>query len=430
MRWNIIKKVDDHEFKPLLVEIEDEPTSPIGRFILWCLFAAFVIGLLILFIAKIDVVITGRGLIIPEGEIKIVQPLEGGIISKINVRVGDFVKQGDVLMEIDPSVIEPDLQSKKENLERLSVELTCLNEFLASPRSIPSACTLGKYLQTQENMKAQMEAKNAQLKQLNEEISSIVAQTEVIRKMLASEEERHAKLETVIDIISHDEYKRSADTILSLTKEKTGLEHNLLASRHQISQIRNEIDVIYGSTVEAWQKEQSELEKTYTSLKAEVDQASFRQEKQHLYAPVDGYINMILLNTVGGVVQPAQQLITVVPANTELVVKAQILNKDIGFISVGQECVVKMDTFDFQKYGKVSGRVLHISSDSIDNEQLGRVYEVYIKPDNLTLTVEGRETAITSGMSLTAEVKTGKRRVIEFFIYPAIKYLDEGLSVR
>jgi hemolysin D len=428
MRWNILKKADDHEFKPLLVEIEDEPTSPIGRFILWCLFAAFVIGLLILFIGKIDVVINGRGLVIPEGEIKFVQPLEGGLISKINVRVGDFVKQGDVLMEIDPSVIEPDLQSKKENLNRLYTELTCLNGLLVAP--MEASCTLGKYLQTQENMKSQMDAKNAQLRQLREEISSITAQIAVINKLLASEEERRAKLETVIDIISHDEYKRNADTILSLTKDKTGLEHNLLASRHQIVQLQKEIDVVYGGTVEAWQKEQSELEKSYSSLKAEVDQASFRQEKQHIYAPADGYVNMILVNTVGGVVQPAEQLMTIVPVNTDLVVKAQILNKDIGFISVGQECVVKMDTFDFQKYGKVAGTVQHIASDSIDNEQLGRVYEVYIKPDNLSLMVDGRETMITSGMSLTAEVKVGKRRVIEFFIYPAIKYLDEGLSVR
>jgi hemolysin D len=110
--------------------------------------------------------------------------------------------------------------------------------------------------------------------------------------------------------------------------------------------------------------------------------------------------------------------------------KVQILNKDIGYITDAQESVLKIDTFDFQKYGKIDGKVTHISPDSIDNEQLGRVYEVYIKPDNLTLTVEGKLTAITSGMSVTAEMKVGKRRVIEFFIYPAIKYIDEGMSVR
>jgi hemolysin D len=112
------------------------------------------------------------------------------------------------------------------------------------------------------------------------------------------------------------------------------------------------------------------------------------------------------------------------------VIKALILNKDVGFVNPGMEATIKVDSFDFQKYGTLSGRLLQVSRDSIEDKNLGLVYEAYVQPEKMHLMVEGVETSVTTGMSVTAEIKVGKRRVIEFFIYPLIKYLDEGISVR
>lgn len=430
MKFNILKKVDEHEFKPLLVEIEEEPTSPLGRIILWLTISALLIGVLMLFIAKIDVVVSAQGIIIPDGEIKILQPLEGGIISRINVKAGDFVKNGDILMEIDPSVVEPDYQSKKENLMRVAMEKECLEKLTSNGDKKCEDKGLEKYVQTLRNMRSQIDAKKAQIMQIDEEMESLSIQIATYKNMLESEAELYSKLETVKDIISFDELKKSRDSVLSLTKEIGRLEHEHLSKKHQKAQLGKELEVVQGSVVGDWHKELSELTKTYLSLKAEVDAMAFRHEKQRIIASVDGYVNELFINTVGGVATAAQQLVSIVPVNTKLLAKATVLNKDIGFITPGQNCVIKMETFDFQKYGKISGKVSHISADSIDNEKLGRIYEIYVEPDNLTLMVDGRKTLITSGMTLTAEVKVGKRRVIEFFIYPMIKYLDEGLSVR
>lgn len=237
-------------------------------------------------------------------------------------------------------------------------------------------------------------------------------QLRTARELLNSEEERLGKLESVRDIISLDEYKRSYEAVLTLRKEVGNFDYTIVSLEYQIIQLENEIEVIRGGTVEGWQKELSELKKSYTSLKAEVDQTAFRHEKQQILSPVDGFINVINVHTVGGVITPAQELLSIVPTTTSLLAKVQILNKDIGYITANQDSVLKVDTFDFQKYGKINGKVQHISPDSIDNEELGRVYEVYIKPDNLTLMVDGRLSLITSGMSITAEVKVGKRRVI------------------
>lgn len=116
--------------------------------------------------------------------------------------------------------------------------------------------------------------------------------------------------------------------------------------------------------------------------------------------------------------------------NQDGISQATVLNQDIGFVTKEMEAAVKIDTFDFQKYGLIHGKVKHIADDAIEDEKLGPVYEIAIAPTQTTLRVEGKELTIHPGMSVTAELKVGKRRVIEFFIYPMIKYLDEGLSVR
>ena len=118
------------------------------------------------------------------------------------------------------------------------------------------------------------------------------------------------------------------------------------------------------------------------------------------------------------------------PSDKPLIIKANVLNKDIGYLENNQSVAIKVQTFDFQKYGKLEGRLIHIANDAINDEKLGEIYEVKIRPDSTFLIVDGIKKEIEPGMSVTAEVKVGKRRVIELFIYPVIKYLDEGLSVR
>ena len=177
-------------------------------------------------------------------------------------------------------------------------------------------------------------------------------------------------------------------------------------------------------------KEFSDKHKQSTEIKAEMDKTSFRNEKQRILSPVEGYVANLFVHTVGGVVTPAQKLMVVVPTGTHLVMKTTVLNKDIGFVKDGMPVLVKIDTFDFQKYGTLNGTVRNVSKHSTEDDKLGPVYEVFISLLETHIIVEGNKTEISSGMSLTAEIKVGKRRIIEFFIYPIIKYLDEGIKVR
>ena len=407
----LLKSDDSHEFKPLLSEIEDSPTSPLGLFIFWTVVALIVFLGLWLFFGKVDVVITARGMVIPDGEVKIIQPLDTGVIRKILVKEGDFVKKDAVLMEIDPSTTEPALESKEENLKTIQLEIQRLDS-LANLK--PFTPDYSKY--NKELIKNQQDIYNSTLAGYNEQLKLAYTEKTNYKNLLASSEEREARLQKVLDIIAKDEYIEEVNKINSYKAE--------------ITKLNDEISYIKETFKSENLKEFAEKQKQITQLKAEVDQIKFRNTKQKIISPVDGHVDKIFMHTVGGVVTPAQQLISITPVEVPLLVKAQVLNKDIGFVKEDMNVKIKIDTFSFQKYGLLAGKVINVSKSSIMDEKLGPVYEVFIEPLETKLVVEGKEELISSGMSASAEIKTGKRRIIEFFIYPLIKYLDEGISVR
>lgn len=159
-------------------------------------------------------------------------------------------------------------------------------------------------------------------------------------------------------------------------------------------------------------------------------QSDINAIKQSIISPTDGYVAKFMINTIGGVVTPVEKLISIVPKDSPLIVKVNVLNQDIGFVKSDMLSEIKIDTFSFQKYGFFEGKIINVGNFSVDDEKLGPIYEVKIEPNGKTLNVEGKERYLEAGMSVTAEIKVGKRRVIEFFIYPIIQYLDERLSVR
>ena len=173
-----------------------------------------------------------------------------------------------------------------------------------------------------------------------------------------------------------------------------------------------------------------EIEKRIVALQSEIETIEFKKRKQIIQSPVDGIVAKLMVNTVGAVVTPAEKLVSIVPDDVPMQFKAIVENKDIGYVKTGMPVAIKIDTFNFQKYGLLHGIVTKIGANAIQDERKGLVYEVYIKPKETSLMVEGERKYLMPGMSATAEMKVGKRRIIEFFVYPLIKYFNEGISVR
>jgi len=331
---------DAHEFRPLLSEIEERPLNPIGNTIFWLIIIFIVIAGLWMYFGKVDIVVTARGIIIPNGEEKVIQPLEKGIVSEIKVEEGDYVSKGQTVAIVSPAEHEPELE----------------------------------------------------LNNLREDEARIAEQIASDRAKLAVARDSQNRLNSVRDIIPQARYDEVAT-------QATELSHEINSLNASLSQVRNK---------------RIQLEK----------------QTQILTSPIDGYVNKVLIHTIGGVVTPAEKIMTIVPKSAKMVVKAQVLNQDVGFIEADMPVSIKIDTYNFQKYGILNGKVTLVSPNSIEDEKLGPIYEVYIEPQNTTLLVEGKDQSIKFGMTTTNEIKIGKRRIIEFFIYPLIKYMDESIKVR
>jgi hemolysin D len=435
----LLRKDDTYEFKPTMAEIEERPVNPLGRIIFWIIVVTMLFFVSWMCLGKVDVVIPARGLVIPDGDVKIIQPLDTGVVSSILCREGDFVRKGQVLMEIDPSITAPELESKEKTLRYLELEKHRIDSTLGKKAFGPDAKKYDResvetqrelYRSAAEGLAKQLEAKKAELRETEEEIISAEKEREHNRSLLDIASEKEKRLKSVIDIISKSDYEKALNDVLVYANNMEQAGSKIEQLTQQKSRILYELAYIRENFRTTSLKEFSDKHKQSTEIKAEIEKTSFKNEKQRILSPVEGYVANLFLHTVGGVVTPAQKLIVVVPVGTRLVLKTTVLNKDIGFVKDGMPTLVKIDTFDFQKYGTLNGTVRNVSKHSTDDEKLGPVYEVFVTPLETHIYVEGKKTEISSGMSVTAEIKVGKRRIIEFFIYPIIKYLDEGIKVR
>ncbi|HBH19076.1 MAG TPA: HlyD family type I secretion periplasmic adaptor subunit, partial [Cyanobacteria bacterium UBA9579] len=430
--YKFLGKDDSHEFKPILAEIEENPVSPLGRSIFWIIIGIMVFTALWMHFGKIDVVISARGTVIPDGEIKILQPLETGAIEKILVKEGDFVKKGQVVMEINPSTIDPELESTQQNLAHTQLEMNRLrslasgSKYSESGEDIAAKTQKEIYESTLGSLRKQLLTKEIEFSKVEERINAAKAEKGNYQVLLDTRIDKEKRLKPVIDIIAKDEYEKVLTDISTYESNLKSLSHKLEELSQQKQQVLEEIAYIKQRFKSENLNELSDKQKRVNEMQAYIQEATFKSARQKITSPVDGYVNTIMMHTVGGVVTPAEKLVSIVPANTPLVIKATVLNKDIGFVQPGMPVSIKIDTYEFQKYGILDGEVKTVAKTSIEHEKLGPVYEVYITPINTTLKVEGKEKSIYPGLSLTAEIKVKKRRIIEFFIYPLIKYWNEG----
>jgi hemolysin D len=165
---------------------------------------------------------------------------------------------------------------------------------------------------------------------------------------------------------------------------------------------------------------------TVADLTQELTKAEQRKELQSITTPVDGVVQQLAVHTLGGVVQPAQALMVIVPRDDHVEIEAQVLNRDIGFVREGQVATVKLEAFSFTRYGTIPGMVAAVSRDAINDERQGLVFSARVRVNRSGILVDGRDVALMAGMRATVEIKTGERRVIDFLLSPIMKAVSEA----
>mgnify|MGYP001435439812 CR=1 FL=1 len=430
----------DYEFLPEAAEIEETPPSPFGRIILWTIVLVMVAAFLWSYFGKVDEEVVARGKVIPDGMVKVIQPRETGVIRGIHVVEGQKVKKGDLLIELDPTITQAEMESSGRSLkinrydmERLKAELK--GEEIDGAGKNPDKLLL-----------LQISLKQAREDEHRAKVASLELVISQKRTALLSSEESIPKIEKALELVAKQEValrqlaeKGYASIMehLQRQKELVRTEKELNEQRKSAEQIRDSLKEAE-KNLEALKKERErsilgeilEKEKNITVLEGEFTKASKRSQLEKLYSPVNGTVHGLAMHTIGGVVTSAQPIVTIVPEGTPLIVEAMALNKDVGFIHPGQKAELKLDTFPFQKYGTIEAELFYVSPDAQEDQKIGLVYKIKLRPNRFKIRVKEKDIPLSPGMAVTAEIKTGERRVIEFFISPFIKHVDESLTLR
>ena len=458
--WFGSLRAEDREFLPAAIEILGTPPSPIATSFIWLICAIFAVAIAWSYFGEVDIYAVARGKIQVVGRSKVVQPFEPGKVAAILARSGAVVQEGDVLVQLDPTEALADQKRLTDDLMAADAELarrlTAIEAARFQPGKEPriefKSGTSEFVRQREENvLKADLahlaaglqtlEGQSTQQRAAEQRLRDSIAQRE---KLIALSKERvkmREELQTsgsgsramVIEALTQYENEQTTQT-----SEKGQLNETVA----NIAVTQRKIEETVAQFVADQNQKRADVERKRDQVSQDLIKARSKHERMSIKAPVTGLVEQLAVTTVGQVVSAGQILMTIVPRDSPLEIQALVLNKDIGFVRPGQSAVVKVDAFPFTRYGTIDGRVTEISSDAVDMRTAQNLSDdseavkpqgaaansststpTLVFPATVTLSahgvdVNGREVPFTPGMTATVEIKTGRRRIIDYILSP------------
>jgi len=455
---------DEREFLPAALEILETPPSPAGRALAFIIGVFFTIAVAWAFLGKVDVQATAPGRLLPTGKIKLIQPLDPGLVRAILVQDGDHVRAGQVLIELDPTDATADRDRLAHDLALAQLDvarLTALKRtaetggapgpFVAPPGADPDDLQ-----QARSALAAASDEQTAKLAGLDQQIAEKRAEDAEAAAALAK---TNASLPTLSE---------KARLYEKLHAEGYGTSFANLDAQGALSDARHDVavqaargDQARASAAALARQKAQAISEFAAGVLADLDKAEEKQNEltqdlvkaqekstdTQLRSPIDGIVEELAVHTVGGVVTPAQRLAIVVPDNEPLQVEAQLANRDVGFVHVGQDAAVKVETFSFTRYGLLHGKVINVSRDAVAAADrraddsggdptpqaptaASPTYAARISLDRTAMTIDGRREPLLPGMSVTAEIRTGRRTIIDYLLSPLARKSSEALHER
>ena len=477
------RQQDEREFLPAHLELTETPLSAAPKWIARLVILFALIALLWAIFGKFDIVAVAQGKTSLGGRSKTIQALETAVVERINVKDGQTVTKGDVLMELAGIGSDSDYNRSLEALRAAYLNKWRSETLLAaienghSPR-LSSSIDTDKQVKNNQDAKQAASAPQAlqaasETTSLKQQIIASIPQSAIIEaqtlvlnqyqawstkdQQLASvKEQRKAERTSTqaqinkLAAMTQIEGQRVSD-YRELVEQDYLAKHSLLEQESKYIQAKNDLasqqSTLQQITQAIKQAEDERILNTQTikrdtldvlrqaneqigQLEPEAAKAEQRKQLLTLTAPVDGTVQQLSMHTIGGVVTAAQPIMVIVPSEDKLEIEAIVPNKDIGFVQVGQEVVVKIESFPYTRYGYLTGKVKTVSFDAVENKDLGLVYTAIVSLDKDTLNIEGKPVRLDAGMNATAEIKTGKRSVISYLLSPLQTKVDESLRER
>jgi hemolysin D len=429
------------EFLPAALEIVETPPSPIGRLLLWIIVSCFVIALTWSILGHVDEVAVAPGKVIPSGYTKVIQAEDKGIVRKLNVSNGTPVKTGDVLIELDTVVTEADMGRLRKERDFYILDLARLysereNTLFTPPEGIG----------TPDEVLQQRELSRARLIEFQSRVNALQTQVLMAKSALDNSIKQREKYAALLPIAT-DQRKRTQelaeDGTVSLfehqnyLQKEVELRQDLLAQDAEVARNRHNVTEVEMEIKRAESEWYSEIasrivddRKQLQSVEEELVKAEEKNRLSRILAPIDGIVQQLEIHTIGAILTPAQPLMLIVPAGGAIEYEVWLENRDIGFVYAGQAAEIKVETFGFQKYGTLEGRVKSVATEAKEDEKRGLVYQAFLETSRDYYIVNDREIPLLPGMSVTGEIKIRRKRIIEYFLDTFKKYTSEALRER
>lgn len=445
------------EFLPAALEIQETPPLPISRWILWLIILFFAIAVAWACIGHVNVVAVAHGKLVPSSRVKVIQPLESGVVRHIHVREGERIEAGQLLIELDSTATGADREMLSSQLLAIKMERSRLLTLLQTideyrPTAInpyatddwpwielPEAASRARIERHSQRLHAQYGQYRSHIAALDKDEAQKRAELEAISRRIEQLDatipmitERSNSLRTLLDqsMAPRMQWLEIEQQRITQIKEREVQVSNRLNVSAAIEAIRQRREAFRAEFRQQRIAELTEIENHINELEQAYIKAKQRFTLQQLRAPVTGIVDQLAVHTIGGVVTPAQDLMTLVPEEDPIEVQAWIENKDIGFVDTGQNAELKVETFQFTKYGTIDAEIINISHDAVSDETHGLVYEARLRPDTTVMDIEGRKINLSPGMAVSAEVNIGERRLVEYLLSPLLRFKSESFGER
>lgn len=420
---------DEAAFLPAALSLQESPPHPAPRRALWAIMGLFVIALLWACVGQVDIVAVAPGRIVVSEGTKLIQPLEAAVVTAIRVKDGDPVEAGQVLIELDataPMADRTSLQEQREAARSEAARSRALLQALASGRPPQTGHPADRaQLQSEwADLSARQAQQAAEIARREAELQTVRAGLAKLEATLPLAQQREADFKALSEqgfVAGHAGQDR--------TRERIELERDLATQRARLAEAeaalhesRQDRLATLAETRRTLNERLAQASLKHTQLQQEGAKAEQRERLTSLKAPVKGTVQQLAVRTAGGVVTPAQTLLVIVPDQAEVNAEVTIDNKDIGFVHEGQEAQVKLETFPFTRYGTVPAQVRWVSADAVMQVKEGQpqnaIFPATLQLKQTSVNVDGKRIKLTPGMNLTAEIKTGRRRVIDYLLSP------------
>lgn len=436
---------DEAEFLAGALALQKAPPSPLPRVAIGLLTAFALLALLWAVVGKVDVVATATGKIVPSGRSKPVQAIETASIRAIHVHDGDTVRAGDLLLALDATVPAADVERFDSELMAARLQVLRARAVLAAQTSgtLPAlpATNLPPLRVAEASRQAEgwfaeyrshLARLDADIMRRESELRSAQAQIHKLEHTLPLASQRADDLKALSDdgFVSRHTWMEKEQLRLEQAGELATLQSRTSEIRASLRESHEQRNALIAETRRQMLDAAAEGEQKAATLTQELVKAQARHRLMNIVAPIDGTVQQLAINTIGGVVTPAQVLMLLVPDRQQVEVDAVLENKDVGFVAPGQTVEVKIETFPYTRYGTVPAKIVHVSADAVSDDKRGLTYLAKIRLERSSMSVDGKTMPLLPGMAVAAEIKTGRRRVIEYLLSPLLKHASESLRER